>query len=629
MKLDKTSFSARNIKKGINYIRNNGFDGVMSQIRYKMSGPGLSYNGWYKNNHRGDDEELARQREAVFQYAPVISILVSVCRTPAAFLRPMIESVQRQTYGKWELVIVDGSRADREQNADREQSPDKEQKPEENAADEELRVLETENIIREYMESDSRIRYILLERDQGVAYSFNCALETAAGEYIALLDHDDILTEDALYSVVSALQEIRYNVLYSDSDKMSEDGSRYSDPAFKPDFNIDLLRAYNYMAHLCVVKRAHALAVGGFRWEYDAAAQYDFILRCCEDGVRAESLLPDITGIKHIPRILYHWRIHGSAEERERKRQRTKEAGKRALEAHLNKTGCYATAAHIGETGMYKVVYDTPGNPLLTVIMHGNDTPGMMERCLMPLYEKNRYSNFEIIIVDTCCDDGEMTAFYRRMETMRKNIRVVTEPGLVSLPEIRNRGAELANADYLLFMDCNAELMDSTAIGEMLGICMRNEVGIVGGMLYADNRTVWSSGIIVGLNDIATDVYRGIRKGDYGYLMHNRVNCDYSAVSASCMLVKKDLFDKLGGFSDKFKSGLSDIDFCLRMSEHGRYVVLAADAGWYYHKTGTGHREEIPTAEKDLFGIFWDRILREGDPFYNSNFSLRGEPFSL
>lgn len=617
MKFDRSSFSARNIKKGFNYIRNNGFDGVLSQIRYKMSGPGLSYNGWYKNHHEVDEEKLSRQRETALPYEPVISILVSVCRTPELFLRAMIESVQKQTYGKWELVIVDGSQADNGQN------------PEGISAYEKVYSLETEKIVRQYMDSDSRIRYILLEQDQGVAFSFNCALEMAEGEYIALLDHDDILTEDALYSVVSALQEVRYNVLYSDSDKMSEDGRRYSDPAFKSDFNIDLLRAYNYMAHLCVVKRALALSVGGFRWEYDAATQYDFILRCCEDGMRAESLLPDITGIKHIPRILYHWRIHGSAEERERKRQRTKEAGKKALEAHLNRMGCYATATHIGETCMYKVLYDTPGNPLLSIIMYGNAEPDMMERCLMPLYEKNRYSNFEIIIVDTRCDDGEMMAFYRRMEAMRKNIRVVTEPGLTSLTEIRNRGAELAKADYLLFMDCNTELMDSTAIGEMLGICMRDEVGIVGGMLYADNQTVWSSGIIVGLNGIAADVYRGLRKGDYGYLMHNRLNCDYSAVSASCMLVKNDLFHKLGGFSDKFKSELSDIDFCLRMSEHGRYVVLAADAGWYYHKTGTGRREEIPTAERDLFGIFWDRILREGDPFYNSNFSLQREPFSL
>lgn len=617
MKFDKSSFSARNIKKGFNYIRNNGLDGVMSNIRYKMSGPGLSYNGWYKSQHEADEEELSRQRETVFPYAPVISILVSVCRTPELFLRAMIESVQKQTYGQWELVIVDGSQADKGQN------------PEEVAVYEKLYSLETERTIRQYMEQDSRIRYILLERDQGVAYSFNCALEMAVGDYIALLDHDDILTEDALYCVASALQEGRYNVLYSDSDKMSEDGRRYSNPAFKPDFNIDLLRAYNYMAHLCVVKRELALSVGGFRREYDAATQYDFLLRCCEGGMRTESLLPDITGIKHIPRILYHWRIHGSAGERERKKQRTKEAGKKALEAHLNKMGCYATVTHVGETGMYKVLYDTPGNPFLSIVIHGDADPDMMERCLMPLYEKNRYSNFEIIIVDTRCDDGEVMGFYRRMEVLRKNIRVVTEPGLVSLPEIRNRGAEFAKADYLLFMDCNTEIIDSTAIGEMLGICIRNEVGIVGGMLYADNQTVWSSGIIVGLNGTVADAYRGLRRGDYGYMMHNRFNCDYSAVSASCMLVKKDLFRKLGGFSDKFKSGLSDIDFCLRMSEHGRYVVLAADAGWLYHRTGIKHREEIPAAERDLFGIYWDRLLREGDPFYNSNFSGEGEPFSL
>lgn len=617
MKFDKTSFSARNIKKGFNYIRNNGLGGVMSQIRYKMSGPGLSYDGWYKDNHEADEEELSRQRETTLNYAPVISVLVSVCRTPEFFLRAMIESVQKQTYVNWELVIVDRSQADHGQD-----SVDA-------SAYDIVYSLETEKIIRQYMEDDSRIRYILLDKNQGIAYSFNRALEAAGGEYIALLDHDDILTEDALYCVALALQEKRYDVLYSDSDKMSEDGSRYSDPAFKPDFNIDLLRSYNYMAHLCVVKRNLALSVGGFRREYDAATQYDLILRCCEDGMRAGSVSPDVTGIKHIPRILYHWRLHGRAEERERKRQRAKEAGKKALESHVTGMGYYATVAHVGDTGMYKVLYDTPGNPFLSIIIPGGGDPDLMEQCLAPLFEKNRYSNFEIIIIDTVCDEGEVTAFYRRMEALRKNIRVVTEPGLTSAPEIRNRGAELAKADYLLFMDCNTEIMESTAIGEMLGICMRNEVGIVGGMLYAENQTVWHSGIAVGLNGVATDVYRGIRKGDYGYLMHNRLNCDYSAVSASCMMVKSDLFHKLGGFSDKFQSELSDIDFCLKMVEHGHYVVLAADAGIYYHEAGTAQRTELLPPEKDLFRIFWERILREGDPFYNPNFSVYGEPFSL
>ena len=303
MKFSLSSINSQNIKKGLNYIRYNGLSGVWSRVKYKMSGPGLAYNSWYKEKHEADPEELDRQRQVKFNYEPTFSILVPVYMTPEFFLRAMIESVCNQTYGKWQLCIVDGSQGNKTEDVYIEDEPNTDSE-----TYKKIYRLETEKIVHEYMDKDSRIDYVILEENLGISENTNRALEMACGDYIVLLDHDDVLTDDALFHVASALQEERYDALYSDEDKMSEDGIKYSDPALKPDFSLDLLRAHNYITHLFVAKRELAIKVGGFRKEYDGAQDYDFILRCCEN-IYSEDVNKRVS-VKHIPRILYHWRIN-------------------------------------------------------------------------------------------------------------------------------------------------------------------------------------------------------------------------------------------------------------------------------------------------------------------------------
>ncbi len=622
MKLSLSSINTQNIKKGINYIRYNGLGGVWARVRYKMSGPAIGYNTWYRDNHMPKPDELERECEDVFDYMPCFSILVPIYMTPEKFLRDMIESVCNQTYPNWQLCIVDAT-AEPENFVGVQPDNDSEN----------VNIVDTETIVREYMEKDDRICYRRLEENYGIAGNTNKALELAVGEYIGLLDHDDVLTPDALYQVAKALQEDKYEVLYSDEDKMSEAGNKFTDPAFKPDFNIDLLRAHNYITHFFVVKGEVAHAVGGFDREYDGAQDYDFILKCCEYAVQKNIrhiVAGGESGIKHIPRVLYHWRVSGKSVAADvHSKEYAKEAGKRAVSAHLLRTGAYATVTHSEMWGIYKVIYDTPGNPFLSIVIAGPKQKSVISKCLLPLFDKARYSNFEIIIVNTHVNDEQLDKFYRRMEGMRRNIHVIDTDRSLSLPEMRNLGAKRANGDYILFLDGNTEIIDYTSIGEMLGICMRQEVGIVSGTLYNDNDAVCHSGIAVGINGVATYLYQGIKKGGFGYLMHNRVNCDYSAVSAACMMVKKELFTKLGGFSDKFKSDLSDIDFCLRARERGVVVVCAADAGWYYHAEGSDMVIESTPAEQDLFQILWASIIQNGDPFYNPNFKRNGAPFTL
>lgn len=594
MKFDLSAINTVNIKKGISYIRENGLDGIASRVRYKLQGPGLNYNAWYRDSHKPTPEELEEQRMNSFAYRPLVSILVPIYETPERYLRDMIQSVVDQTYGNWQLVLVDGSK--REDG-----------------------VPHTETIIREYMTEGRNIVYAPLEKNLGIAMNTNMAFNYSTGDYITLLDHDDRLTKDALFSVVSALQDERYDVLYSDEDKISEDGSRVSDPAFKPDFSIDLLRAHNYITHLFVVKRKLLLDVGGFDSEYDGAQDYDLALKCSERTKR----------IKHISRVLYHWRINDkSVALNPHKKEYAKDAGKRALQAHIERSGCFATVAHTDMWGMYKVSYDTPGNPLLSIVIAGGNNRDIMERCIGPLFEKTRYSDFELIIVNPYSDDNIMQKFYARLEGARKNIRVLEYDGAPGVVRMRNFGAAKAKGDYILFLDYGMEKIEVTAVKEMLGHCMRSDVGVVGGAIFDDKGVTISQGIAVGVNGPFCHLYKGIRKGDFGYLMHNHVNANYSAVSGSCMMVKTELFRGIGGFSEKFTTELADVDFCLRISGHGYLIVGVADATWHLYNDAYNKPDDYDTyfkREAGLFEILWSNILTEGDPYYNPNFAKDGD----
>lgn len=639
MKPYKTLIEENPLKKGLDYVKYNGISGVWSKVKYKMSGPGLSYNGWYKDNHEADEEELSRQRTEELPYAPLISVLVPVYLTPEFYLRGMIESVQNQTYANWELCIVDGSQARVEDM------------PVESAtAYDYVYSLETERIIRQLAEADDRIKYHLLEENQGICGSLQTALDFAKGDYVVFLNHDDLLTEDALYEIAKCCNEKKYDFIYSDEDKCSSDGTKYSDPSFKPDFSLDLLRAYNYIGHLVAVKRTLATEVS-FRTEFDGVEDYDFNLRCIEscvggllrneipellkkDGMLKEIVVRPIddSKIKHISRVLYHSRMKTkSMENSAHKKSVSGELAKKAISQHLERTVGFSSAARTEMKGIFKSVYETPGNPKISIIIPGIDDPIVMEKCIAPLFEKSRYSDFEIIILDTVGDENlAMTKFYKKMEGQRRNIRVITDLASKNTAQLRNKGASYAKGEFLLFLDGNLELIDMTAIGEMVGNCMRDEVGIVGGTLFTTTGNIYKQGIFVGVNGAADYPNRGIKKGSFGYLMNNAINCNYSAVPAGCMMVKTVIFDTLGGFSDIFTGDAAAIDFCLRVRRMGLLVVSVAEAGWTSHEPGIRKRPQgIDNINEKILRDKWPIIYELGDPYYNKNFTREGNIFSL
>ena len=585
------------IKRAWKYLLKNGPVSFMHRF-FGVGGEfGIPYEEWLKK-HRVTSKELKEQRAHRFEYMPKVSLVVPTYQTPLNYFHQMIESVLNQSYSNWELCIAEGSEDNKE----------------------------LQSAVKEYGDRDSRIKYKILEKNYGIAGNSNEALSLATGEYIALFDHDDLLTPDALYEVVHSLQETRHDILYTDEDKVNSDLTEYKDPNFKPDWSPDLFCSHNYITHLFVVKKSIIDKVGGFREEFEGSQDYDLMFRCIENA----------TSIKHIPRILYHWRVHdNSVAGNPESKMYAYEAGRRAIEEHYKRTGVRATVEIMELWGMYHTLYETTGNPLVSIIIPNKDHIGDLKVCIDSLYKRNTYGNFEVIIVENNSTEKETFNYYRKLQEKHKNVKVVIWKGEFNYSAINNLGAKHAQGDYLLFLNNDTEVINSTAISELLGCCMQKDVGIVGAKLLYRDDTVQHAGVVVGFGGFAGHVFNGIHKSDYGYMVRARINCNYSAVTAACMMVKRAVFEEVEGFTEAYKVGINDIDFCLKVRETGKLVVFNAHSLWYHYESKTRGYESTPEklerfkSEIGLFRERWAQILRDGDPYYNKNFIVELGPFKL
>ena len=591
------SLNKKNIKKGVNYIREKGFHGLEDHILSCVNAQGKSYQQWYEEN-RATEHDLKQQKETVFEWQPKVSIIVPTYKTPENFLREMIDSVQNQSYQNWELCIADGSGGDET----------------------------VERILEEYATTDERIRYTLLKENLGISGNTNAALDMVTGDYVGLFDHDDLLTPDALYEVVHALQESEYDILYTDEDKMSGDGSEFNDPNFKPDFSIDLFRSHNYITHFFVVKTEIIKGIGGFRPEFDGSQDYDLMFRCIEESKH----------IKHIAKILYHWRIHmNSVAGDPSSKMYAYEAGKHAIEDHLRRVGLEATVEHVGLWGMYHVTYATPGNPKLSIVIPNKDHIDDLNKCITAIQKLSTYKNYEFVIVENNSTEKETFAYYDTLEKENQNVQVVHWTGEFNYSAINNFGVQYASGEYILFLNNDTELITETALSEMLGICMREDVGAVGAKLLFGDDTIQHAGIVIGFGNYAGHVHMGLKRDDYGYMVRARINCNYSAVTAACLMTKKSLFNEVGGFDEQFVVACNDVDFCLKLRQADKLVVYNAFSEWHHYESKSRGYEDTPEKlkrfenEVEKFQQKWPEILKEGDPFYNPNFAINQAPFTL
>ncbi|WP_415980689.1 glycosyltransferase family 2 protein [Faecalicoccus pleomorphus] len=586
-----------NILKATKYLRENGLKKFIKRLKYGPNTNSVTYQDWFLGQ-RITEEELQKQSKQKFVYSPKISIIVATFNTKEGYLKEMIDAVVHQSYSNWELCIADGSN--------------------------------TDSVIH-YIEKnypDSRIKYTKLDQNYGISGNMNKALELATGDYVGLYDHDDMLELDALYEVVKSIQDYPYDLIYTDEDKFDDSKKEFVDPNFKPDYSPDLFRSHNYITHFFVVNKKIIDQVGEMRSEFDGAQDYDFMFRCIEKA----------NGIYHIPKILYHWRMHPlSTAQNPESKLYCYEAGKKAIEEHYKRTGVEATVEMMPKPmwGMYHTTYSTKDNPLVSVIIPNMNHKNILETCINSLYNINTYKNFEIIVIENNSTEQDIFDYYEQIQLEHDNVRVVTWDKEFNYSSINNYGVEYAKGDYLLFLNNDTEMITKDALSEMLGCCMRPEVGAVGAKLLYEDDTVQHAGVVIGFGGYAGHVFNGIDKDDYGYMVRARINCNYSAVTAACMMVKKSVFNDVGGFDEQFKVACNDVDLCLKIRKTGKLIVYDAFSLWHHYESKSRGYEDNQEKiwrfnnEVERFQKKWPDILKNGDPYYNKNFKIEHGPFQL
>ena len=577
------------IQVAFKYLKYYGLKELIARLK-KGYEAHTQYNIWFRDN-RITEYEMEKQKKFHFDYEPKISIAVPTFNTPVDMLKIMIDSVIDQTYSNWELCIAD---AGDDGNPAR-------------------------KVIKEYEQKDNRIKVAYLNDNYGIAGNTNKAFELATGEYTGLLDHDDFLEPDALFEVVKLLNEYPYDCLYTDEDKYDSVKNEFIEPNFKPDFSIDTLRSHNYITHFFVAKTELINILGGERDEYNGSQDYDLMFRCVEKANK----------VGHIAKVLYHWRIYeGSTAGNPEQKMYCYEAGRKAIEGNLERSGIKATVEMMKPPfwGLYHVRYETEGNTLVSIIIPNYENKDVLKRCIDSLFNVNTYKNIEIIIVENNSKSKEIFDYYDEIQKEHNNVNVVTWEGTeFNYSAINNYGVTKAKGDYLLLLNNDTEVITPDAIQEMLGICMRDDVGVVGAkLLYPDN-TVQHAGVVIGIAGIAGHVFSRIQSNAPGYMMRPVITYDYSAVTGACFMTKKSMYTEINGLDEDLKVAFNDIDYCLRIHEKKKLVVYDAFALWYhYESVSRGYENSIDKIKRfdrevEKFQDEWKDIIINGDPYYNRN----------
>lgn len=587
--------------RGVQYIQRNGVRRFATKAWEKVTrkqDQGVVYEAWMAQN-MPTEEELALQRETVLDYQPLFSIVIPLYKTPEKYLLELVDSIKAQTYSHWNLYLSDGSG---------ENSP----------IDRCLSQLEAE---------DERIHVIRNNKQLRISENTNAGIEAADGEFIVFADHDDLLTANALFECAKALNaNPEIDFIYSDEDKISMDGKRYFTPHFKSDFNPDLLNSMNYFCHICVVRRALIDQVGMLDPAYDGAQDYDFVLRCSEAT----------TQIHHIPKVLYHWRADAnSTSENPESKMYAFEAGKRAIEDHLARLGYQVSVSHGRYWGLYNVKYLWDELDKVSIIIPNKDHIDDLDKCIRSIEERSSFKNYEYIIVENNSTEEATFEYYKELEARLPHAKVVYYKGDFNFSAINNFGVQYATGNYYLLLNNDTEIINPDCIEEMLSYCMRPDVGIVGARLYYPDDTLQHAGVIIGFGGVAGHAFTGFPKDHNGYA--NRIICvhDLSAVTAACLMVKKSVYEAVGGLTEDFKVAFNDIDFCLKVREAGYLIVYDPNAELYHYESKSRGYEDTPEKiqrfqnEISRFIEKWPEILTNGDPYYNPNLTLDRQDFSL
>ena len=553
------------------------------------------------------DEERAAQSATKFKKDIKFSILVPLYNTPEKFLREMIESVINQTYGNWELCLADGS-------------------------DDEHAFVG--KIVREYMDKDSRIKCNKLTENLGISGNTNKCFEMATGDYIGLFDHDDILHPTVLYEYMKAICDEDADYVYCDETTFSGESIDHMITLhFKPDFAPDNLRANNYICHFSVFSKELVDKCGTFRSEFDGSQDHDMILR----------LTAKARKIVHVPMILYYWRSHaGSVASDINAKSYAIDAAKGAVAAHLNSCGFdgFSIESSRAFETIFRIRYAIKGNPLVSILIPNKDHTEDLRRIIESILEKTSYDNYEIVIIENNSVTPEIFEYYDSI-SKHPRIKVVKYEGTFNYSAINNFGAKSADGEYLILLNNDTEVITRSWIEELLMYSQRDDVGAVGCMLYYPDYTIQHAGVVLGLgaHRTAGHSHYGMAKENLGYMGRLCYAQNVSAVTGACMMVKKELFDKVGGLSEEFTVALNDVDFCLKLRELGLLNVFTPFAELFHYESASRGTDVTDDASKEnaerynkeseLFKSKWKEVLEKGDPYFNPNFSLDYSNFCL
>ena len=586
------SIKENGFKETIKITKNKIFDGIVVQGGSSVD----DYKRWIEINEP-TEEELEEQRNTKFDYEPKISILVPLYKTPRKFFEELIECMQEQTYTNWELCLADGS-------------------PKEN-----------ENL-QDLFKKDERIKYKALKENGGISANTNECIKMATGDFIALFDHDDILQKFALYEVVKTINKNPdVEFIYSDEDKITTLDKPRFDPYFKPDFAPDTLRSNNYICHFSVFKKELMDKLGGEKSEFDGSQDYDLILRMSETT----------KNIVHIPKILYHWRVHenSTAKAGDTAKPYAYEAGVKVVQAHIDRLGLKGKVKH-GETlGMYRVKYEVVGNPKVSIVIPNKDYISTLKTCLKSIKKLTTYENYEIVIVENNSEKEETFEFYKKIDGKDK-IRVVYYPEKeFNYSAIINFGVKNSEGEYIVQLNNDTELLTPDWLEEMLGFAQREDVGAVGAELFYPDKTIQHAGVIIGIGGVAGHVFKDIPKGKHGYFSKDTMIQNLSAVTAACIMTPKSIYDEVGYMNEKYKVAFNDVDFCLKIRETGKLIVYNPYVQFIHYESKSRGFEDTPEKQErfkteiDRFNKNWSKVLEKGDPYYNINLRLDNDQYAI
>ena len=543
------------------------------------------------------EPQLVRLKIASFTYLPTISVIVPVYRTNPVILREAIESVLRQSYSNWELCLVDDGSGERE----------------------------ISDLLEQFGRLDSRIKVAEMETRSGISAASNRALKMAAGDYVALLDHDDVLATDALFHIVDALQGVDPpDLVYSDEDHMDEAGRRFA-PFFKPDWSPDLILSENYVCHLMSFRRTKGLEIGGFRSEFDLSQDHDILLRLSRVANR----------IVHIPRVLYHWRTSlASMARASTAEEKAFESSRGAVASYLAETGTPATVEEGLYAGRWRVKYPIPADTHISILIPTAGKTEVMERNLKSLWNKAGSTPYEVVVIDNSKDKDSKTVltYVEKLRSKGHPIRHFDQRGEpFNYSRLNNKAASTCSSSLFLFLNDDTEGISDGWLDAMAELACRPEVGAVGAKLLYPNGQIQHAGVTMGLAEICGHSFKGGMGDDRHYYDFPDLIRNVSAVTAACVMVRAQVFAEVQGFEENmFPIAYNDIDFCLRIGVAGYRILYTPHALLYHYEAFSKSERELHPhpAETLALKTRWRQVIAR-DPFYNPNLTRHRENWSL